>query len=85
MGRRDRERVARIQTGTELPISIQRTTDAGPVEHMRLCRKCNHIVPESRARQHIRDCWGMPIKDTDPIPEKPPPGKTFPIKVGGNA
>lgn len=72
MGKRNRERVARIEAGLEYPMSIRRGTVGTPIERMRHCLKCHLIVPETRARQHIRECWGIPIKDSDPIPERPP-------------
>jgi hypothetical protein len=66
MGRGNRERRERIQAGLEAPRSLT------PREKMRVCNVCRHEVPESQARQHIRDCWHMSIKDSDPIPEQVP-------------
>lgn len=72
MGIRNRERIQRLQEGKEVPLSVLAKLGAKPREVLRLCGKCKHVVPESRARQHIRDCWKMDIGDDDPIPKTVP-------------
>jgi hypothetical protein len=66
MGRAARERRERIQAGLEGPRSPT------PRQKGLLCGVCHRLVPENEARQHIRDCWKMKIKDTDPIPAQVP-------------
>ena len=70
MGRRNRERVERIRSGAEIPISAREQSTAQ--RPWRRCGKCGHYVAETLARQHIKDCWGTEIKDSDPIPETVP-------------
>lgn len=41
-------------------------------EPLRTCKVCDDIVALSVARPHIRRCWKIEIKDTDPIPPEPP-------------
>lgn len=35
------------------------------------CKLCGEIVHNSKAREHIRDCWQYPIGETEPLPETP--------------
>jgi hypothetical protein len=72
VGRQNKERIKRIQAGLEMPIGAKAKETVKPVERMLHCRKCHHVVAESRARQHIRECWPMPIGDDDPIPTQVP-------------
>jgi hypothetical protein len=41
-------------------------------EPLRTCKVCEDVVSESLARKHIRECWKIDIKNTDPIPLEPP-------------
>ena len=66
MGRRDRERRERIQVGIEDPRSPT------PRQKSLLCGVCHRLVPENEARQHMRDCWKVKVKDKDPIPAQVP-------------
>jgi len=35
------------------------------------CGKCKELMGEVNARDHIRKCWSYPIKDDEPLPDKP--------------
>ena len=67
MGRRDRERIARIQTGVEMPRSVTNIGASRPL--FRLCKKCGNRVTDTLARRHIKDCWGMDWPEDKPIPD----------------
>ncbi len=56
----------------EASISERERANSRPKEKLLVCKKCHTVVPESRARDHIRKCWGMPIGDNDPMPEEVP-------------
>jgi hypothetical protein len=62
MGKREKERLRRINLGTESPISNK----------PRICLLCYKPVPNTECRQHIRDCWGIELGPDDPIPLVPP-------------
>ena len=62
MGKRDKERLRRINLGLEDPISNK----------PRICLLCRKLVPNTECRQHIHDCWGIELGSDDPIPKVPP-------------
>lgn len=66
MGKRNKERIARIEAGIE-QLRLKTKIAKEPMLH---CGKCNYLIPESKAREHIRVCWPYPIKDDEPIPQK---------------
>lgn len=68
MGRENRLRIARIEAGTEAVRAKIVKPAKEPLLH---CKKCQHLFPESKAREHIRICWPYPIKDGEPIPGVP--------------
>jgi len=65
MGRRDRERRERIVRGLEQPRSPRAAT--------RRCLACLADIPLVACRQHIRECWGIELPESAPIPDKVPP------------
>ena len=69
MGRKKREKIARIEAGLEPSIASQ------IVRPLRIrwltCKRCNRVIEELRAREHIRGCWNYPIKDDEPILSEP--------------
>ncbi len=65
MGKRNRERIARIEAGLEVPINKEGA-------QLLFCKYCGEQrIPLYEARKHIRECWGYPIRDDEPIPEVP--------------
>jgi hypothetical protein len=62
MGKRDKERLQRINLGLENPISGK----------PRFCLLCHKQVKVLDCRQHIHDCWGIELGPDDPIPPVPP-------------
>jgi hypothetical protein len=63
MGRRARERRQRIEAGLEKPISQRK-----PGDKMLRCPRCKVNVPESQARQHMKECWGVDLPEEGPVP-----------------
>jgi hypothetical protein len=35
------------------------------------CKLCGDLVPNNKARDHIRSCWQYPISESTPLPEEP--------------
>ena len=66
MGKRSRLHRLAVERGEEPPRRSPEVTRI-----FKRCLKCDHIVPESAARDHIRKCWGYPIRDDEPIPNTP--------------
>lgn len=69
MGRLKRLHRERVIAKLEPPF---RSTGTAWVPKPLRCRKCNSVVPFVEARNHIRECWPMEIKDNEPIPDSVP-------------
>lgn len=54
MGRRDRERKARVLAGEEPPIKNEKPE----TRRMLRCKLCKVIFPEFKEKEHERECTG---------------------------
>ena len=66
MGKRSRLHRLAVQQGKEQPFRSPEVTRV-----FKRCLKCDHGVAESAARDHIRKGWGYPIRDDEPVPNRP--------------
>ena len=77
MGKRDRERIARINSGSENPISVMLrygapTVEAAMKDRLLFCYACHTNVLQSKVYEHIRGCWEITIADGAQVSPMPP-------------
>lgn len=89
MGKANRERIARILRGEEMAISVRRSGgvilgDGQQVKGSKklFCKHCRREVYAEFARQHIEGCWGLDLKDGEPIPSTPTGRKVMQLPDG---
>ena len=74
MGKLSRERRERIQNGLEIGIAEREkrkrlgATPAAPVDKMLFCWNCGKPLSAASARAHIESCWGVKLRDDEPVP-----------------
>ena len=72
MGRRNRERITRIEAGIESPISTHtKTIEPIPKLTVLRCNLCGNSVPIADVHKHIEDCWKITLKENETIPFLP--------------
>ena len=77
MGRRDRERIERINKGLEMPRSCSRLTASSTLivpertGKVLVCHLCGRLVLPDKTREHISKCWGVTLNPGEPVPMIP--------------
>lgn len=72
MGRRNKERVARIKAGQENSIRNQVLYGVYPTETLCRCNVCKSGVPDHLVLDHCKTCWGIKYTQRTDVPETPP-------------